>query len=227
MSIQLRWQYIVPVLYKSNSNLFDNELLPIPFDIVVIYETEQEDDYKENHMFEELEFCLVEGLTDDWNSETLKLLKAEIKKTKMPLWYYLPKLLGVKIRPFVSIFLLVFIVTFLTPIFTANHTNDIQEKFNNLFIEANTAIDKIDVLYSYITRPSDFSFFIPYAISMGISAIIYSVVTYLYRYITPPSMFLFGFYKEKQKRVLTVYNFIWVSVILLGVIVPILISQLI
>jgi len=175
-------------------------------------------------MFDECQLLIVEGLSYDWINETIRQLKASVKKTKMPIWYFLLKLIGVKVRPFVTLFFLVVATNVFGIFFTSRGTENTRTLFDGLFQSAGSIEEKIKILYDYVSRPTDWSFLISYAIGMGVAAIIYAIAIWLYPYLTPPSMFLFGAHEKKLRSIIVIYNFVYVTVLVSGIGIPLLIS---
>ncbi len=225
VSLTLLWRYIVPVFYDDKS-MFDDGIVFVPFDIIISYDSEQDDDYKENHMLDECQKCLIEGLNYDWIGETLKQIKTSIKKTRMPFWYYWLKLGIVKIRPFLNLYILAVLVTLFGLIFTVRGTRNVNNAFNNLFHNSDSIDKKINVIFDYLTRPTDLSFILYYALGIGVSGVLYGLLLIFYRYLTPPSMFIIGANKKRLKNILVLYNYIYGTIIIAGIVVPLLVSNL-
>ncbi len=222
--VEMHWRYILLIPYESENDFFGNEDIPIPLDIVIVYSTRHERNEHQAGLLSEYQFCLVENLTYDWINETINQIKVAIKKTRMPFWYYWLKLLRAKTRSAISSFLYAFFMIFGISFFTNYLTTDIKSIYVNLFNNAESLEQKIDILIDYLMRPTDWSYLIYYALGVGVAFVLYLLALLFYEYITPPSMFLFGADEKKLRNMLAAYNYVWAGVVISGFIIPSIIA---
>jgi hypothetical protein len=195
-SIVLRWRYY-QVIYFEHNGIKDE--FQIPYDITITFRVRMNNNVRrELIFFEEYGNITVEGLEYDWINRTLQLLKTSVKSTKMPPWWFLPKYIQIKLRPFLAMFV------------WAVFANSLTFIFIDIF--------GIKRWYHYIMT---------FGLAYGTAAVIYALSIKFWEYFLPPSMISLGDYAIRHNKiVLTIYSFVYVTVILSGILIPILISKL-
>lgn len=210
MELSIKWTYI-------KTNIGARYIMPIPFDIIVHYEVEQDVDKKELMFLHERGVILVEGDNDDWVNGTLNEIKKRVDVTKMPPWWYYPKLFNAWAEPYLNILLFVAILTTVS-IITLNWAGDsLRVEFLSQFKNTTDIGEKLDLLVEFIYKPSDYSQLAIYGLGLGVGAIIYGMFKIGWRKVFPPSMVLLGTYKSKAKNKYTIYCYVW-SAILIAII---------
>ena len=194
--IVMRWRYYKIILFERND--FKDEF-QIPYDITIAFGVKMGSNIqRELIMFEESGNISVDGLEYDWINRTLQLLKTSVKSTKMPPWWYFPKYIHLKFRPFFAIFI------------WAVFANSLTFIFLNIF--------GIERWYHWI---------LTFGLGYGIAAIIYMIANTFWQYLLPPSMISVGDYAiRKNKITLAIYSFVYATIILSGILIPILVSKL-
>ena len=220
LRISLHWKYTI-------TECFDGIDIPVPYEIIIVYEVEQDSDQKELYRLEEWGGVLVEGNSNDWINATLSKLKTLIKSTKMPFWWYYPKKVFLYMRDYTNY--LIFTITFILasigilPLFSGD-----AKKID--FIERSRQItdisQKLQAFIEYSLAPSDTSnnlilyILLLYAISGGLTLLF----TKLNRHVFPQSMILIGNMKAKQKNILIAYSFVWGAILttIIGIVLSII-----
>lgn len=203
--------------------------ISVPYDIVIVYETEQDSDQKELFNLEEWGFIQVEGNSNDWINATLTELKTITKSTKMPFWWYYPKKVFLIMREYINhllyIIALIVVMVIIVPMFFNNKTDNLQ------FVEqmrlVSDASEKLQAYIEYtllpVTTGKNLVFY--YFLALGTSGILGILLSKFSRYIFPRSVILIGSEKTRQRNILFAYNFVWGAVItsIIGIIISIII----
>lgn len=196
MSIIMRWKYY-QVIFNEYNGITDE--FQVPYDVIISYKIKLSKNVRrELLLFEEFGNITVEGLEYDWINGTLQQLKTSVKSTKMPPWWLAPKFIHTKFRPFLPVFVWAVIANSLIFIFV------------DLF--------GIEQWYDYI---------ITVGLAYGLAAIAHALAVTFWQYLMPPSMISIGDYAKRHNNIiLTTYGFIYVTIILSGIIIPIIVSRL-
>jgi hypothetical protein len=193
---------------------------------IIEYSTNLDVDNKEDYTFEETQACIVEGFDYDWINETIKTIRTLIKKTRMPIWYYCLKLASLKMRPFVNVGVWIFFATVIGTIFAIRGQTQFRESFINMYNSADLLEQKMNVLFEWLLRPPEWHHIWHYALGLALASIITVFFQWLYSYLTPPSMFLFGAHKKRLEHTRAIYNFTYGTVIVAAIIIPLIINYL-
>lgn len=224
LRLHMQWTYTV-------DEILDEFIIPVPYDINVYYEIEQDSDKKELYTLEEWGMVRVENSNSDWINETLRELRSFVDATRMPFWWYYPKKVFLAIREHLNyIFYLVgLVIATIVILMLFNKQNSSVYNFISELKDIPDVSSKLQAYIEYTLTPKDNKYvWISYLLILLSGGILGQILSKCGRVIFPPSMILIGNLKTKLSNKIKAYAFIWSPIVLgaLGGIVTLIINLL-
>ena len=224
LRLHMKWTYTV-------DEIMDVLIIPVPYDINIYYEVEQDSDQKELYTLEEWGMVSVENSNGDWINETLRELRAFVETTKMPFWWYYPKKVFLAVREDLNyIFYVVGMVIATIVLFMLLDKQNLGVyDFINELREIPDVSLKLQAYIEYTLLPKDNRYvWIASFLCIIFGGILGKILSKCGRFIFPPSMLLIGNLKTKLSNKIKAYVFIWSPIVLgiLGGIVTLVVNLL-
>lgn len=207
--IILNWTYRV-------AEEIENFAVEVPYDIQIRYEVEQDSDQKEMYRIEEFGGIIVENSEPDWINQTVHELRLIVNESKMPFWWYYPKMAYIAIREYVNyIFYTVgFLIASLICTSILHQDSVSPEEFILETREMLDAAQKIQAFIEYsLIGSSEVNLWIYVALITLLGGTIGLFLSKIGRYLFPQSMIFIGNLKSKLKNKLIAYNFVGSAVL--------------
>ena len=230
--IYLNWTYTIDEPVREM-------IIPIDYDIIILYEIEQKSDQPEKFLLEEFGGILIEGNSTEWNNQTLVELKRKINSTKMQAWWYYPRKISLALREYSNLWIYfamfsIVIALIIPAIFDREgravraERAKIIEETRISFIENTREMpdpsEKLQALIEFTHIPLDLPplptrstlwTILYWFVALVVTGTLTIAISKASRYFFPKSMILIGNNKVKEKNKLRVYAFIWGTIITL------------